>query len=196
MSSFPPLSYVCPIRWDEMHGDERERYCSRCHRTVVNLSLLTATERADLLALTPPDQLCVSYYRRLNGEFVSAEQPLTPAESRSTVQLGVAALSLGALVLAAECLPDAGPVLRQTGTELQAKIERTRDEIIDDAQHLLAKVTGRPPPGPPSPAATLILGMIICPPPAPGASGAPASSPLPAIPAVPVSANPTGLTPL
>ena len=193
MSSFPSLSYVCPIRWDEMRGDERERFCSRCHRTVVNLSLLTATERADLLARTPPDQLCVSYYRRLNGEFVSAEQPLTPAESRSAVQLGVAALSLGALAFAAECLPEAGPVLRQTGTELQAKIERTRDEIIDDAQHLLARVTGRPPP---VPAATLILGMIICPPSAPGPSAPPASPPLPAVQAIPPSANPPGLTPL
>src|SRR3954471_2717301 len=102
MSTFPTLSFACPIPWAEMRGDERERFCSKCARTVVNLSLLTEEQRRVLLADARPGKLCVAYYRRLSGEFVSAETPLAKSESRAVVQFGLTALSAAALAVVAQ----------------------------------------------------------------------------------------------
>lgn len=55
------------MKWDDMHGDERERFCAQCNRSVVNLSRLNAAERAALLASAAPGRLCVAYYQRLTA---------------------------------------------------------------------------------------------------------------------------------
>ena len=101
---FPQLSYVCPIRWEELRGDERERFCEKCGHRVSNLSAMGATERAALLAKTGRERVCASFYIRLSGEYVTPENPLTPDERSRIRQLGVAALSAGALALAAGCV--------------------------------------------------------------------------------------------
>ena len=104
MSSFPQLSYVCPIRWDELQGDERERFCARCGHRVSNLSTMDASARAALLARVGRERVCASFYVRLSGEYVTPEKPLTSEERSKIRQLGVVALSAGALALAAGCV--------------------------------------------------------------------------------------------
>ena len=104
MTAFPQLSYVCPIRWDELRGDERERFCERCGHRVSNLSAMDAAGRAALLAKLGRERVCASFYIRLSGEYVSPERPLTSEERSKIRQLGVAALSAGALALAAGCV--------------------------------------------------------------------------------------------
>lgn len=103
MKTFPRLSYVCPIPWGTLRGDERQRYCEKCGLTVTNLSELNQTEREALLARVGTERLCVSYYRRLTGEDVTPEAPLTGEERSRIKQVGVAVLSAGALALAAGC---------------------------------------------------------------------------------------------
>jgi hypothetical protein len=103
MSSFPRLSFVCPIRWDELRGDERQKFCEKCGHSVTNISELSAEAREALLAAAGEKRLCVTYYRRLSGEFVTPEAPLTNGERKRVKQVGLAALSLGALALAAGC---------------------------------------------------------------------------------------------
>ncbi|MEO7413223.1 MAG: hypothetical protein ABIZ81_07685 [Opitutaceae bacterium] len=103
MNAFPKLSFACPIPWENLSGDERARFCERCGRTITNLSELNHQERAALLA-TAQGELCVTYYRRLSGEFVTPERPLTTEERSHIKQLGRTALSAGALVLAAGCM--------------------------------------------------------------------------------------------
>lgn len=103
MSTFPQLSYVCPIRWEELVGDDREKFCATCGHHVSNLSLMSTREREALLAHARTERLCVSYYRRLSGEDVTPESPLTAAERSRTKQLGIAALAAGALSIAAGC---------------------------------------------------------------------------------------------
>lgn len=103
-NSFPQLSYVCPIRWDELRGDERERFCERCGHRVANLSAIDAAGRAALLTRIGRERVCASFYLRLSGEYVTPEKPLTSEERSKIRQLGVAALSAGALALAAGCV--------------------------------------------------------------------------------------------
>lgn len=104
MNSFPKLSYACPIPWSSLSGDERAKFCTQCGRTITNLSELDEKARLALLANASGEKICITYYRRLSGEFITPESPLTTEERASIKQLGVAALSAGALALAAGCM--------------------------------------------------------------------------------------------
>ena len=135
MSTFPKLSYACPIPWAELRGDERERFCEKCGHSVTNLSALSADARAALLAKAGKERLCVSFYVRLSGEYVTPEAPLTADERSKIRQLGVAALSAGALALAAGCVstpaqsrqPAPGEVKQ---AETHAKASPNEDVIV------------------------------------------------------------------
>ena len=104
MSLFPRLSYACPIPWASLRGDEKARFCEKCGRTITNLSEMSEEARAAFLSKPRDGELCVTYYRRLSGEFVTPETPLAPEERSKIRQLGVAVLSAGALALAAGCV--------------------------------------------------------------------------------------------
>lgn len=120
-----------------MHGDERERFCAKCSRTVVNLSQLTTAERRTLLAETDPRDLCVAYYQRLSGEYVTAEQPLTAAESRRVVQLGVTAFALGAAATALHyASPMSEPILRAQ-SDIAARIADVRNQVAERTTELI-----------------------------------------------------------
>lgn len=144
-----------------MRGDERERYCSKCSHTVVNISLLTMAEREALLANPPAGGLCVSYYRRLSGEDVSAEKPLTATESRRVVQWGVIAASAATIATAAHFAPEisasAGPGIGPAGSA----IAQTCEDLKERGKEVLYDLglMQRPPP-----AAYLIMGVMVCPP--------------------------------
>jgi hypothetical protein len=179
MSTFPQLSFACPIPWNEMRGDERARFCSKCSRTVVNLSLLTEAERVALLAEAQrtPGGLCVAYYRRLSGEFVDADAPLTPTESRRAVQFGVTALSAAALAMVAHHAPAIGRAVDGASTSAAHSYMALRDEAIVKTKETMANIGrffgGKPKDDTP----VLILGAMICTPatapsPTPPSSGA------------------------
>ena len=160
-----------------MRGDERERTCAKCRRTVVNLSLLTEEQRVAVLAEAQgrPDGLCVAYYQRLSGEFVSAETPLAPLESRRGVQFGVTALSAAALAVVAHNAPAIGQAVGSAHVTAGASYVSLRNETVENARQTMANIGrlfgGQPhEPDPP----IMLLGMMVCPtPPAPHASPAP-----------------------
>lgn len=160
-----------------MRGDERERHCAKCSRTVVNLSLLTEPQRVAVLAeaQSRPDGLCVAYYQRLSGEIVSAETPLSPRQSRRSVQFGVTALSAAALAVIAHNAPAIGQALSNAQVAASSTYGSLRDATVENATRSMANIGrlfgGQPhEPDPP----IMLLGMIVCPtPPAPPASPAP-----------------------
>lgn len=195
MTSFPRLSYACPIPWASMRGDERERYCSKCARSVVNVSLLTHDQREALLANPPPGGLCVSYYQRLSGEMVSAENPLTPAESGRVVQWGVAALSLGAVALAANITPNTHESLTRAKDTTATTITAVCHEVTTRgraAVDYVADQLGLKPK--PAPVVSVFLGMTACPIPPPSPALAPAGMTNPPASA-PASAPPSASAP-
>ena len=72
--------------------------------TIHNLSSLTLDQRAAILQRAQVEKICGSYFVRLSGELVTPESPLSPREVRGIRQVGIAALSAGALALAAGCV--------------------------------------------------------------------------------------------
>lgn len=163
MATFPTLSFACPVDWNSMRGDERERFCAKCARTVVNLSALTEEQRRALLAAAKPGELCVAYYRRLSGEFVTAERPLTDPERRRARQYGLASLSAAALALSASCVSKNTDAIALAGlTAAEAYLE-AREEAAELRDKVVAKLTRKPPP--PKRGLIMFAGMMVCPPP-------------------------------
>lgn len=67
MDANPKLSFVCPVKWDAMRGDERERFCEKCQRSVINISRMTKAQRAALLERARTDQVCVADLQRVQA---------------------------------------------------------------------------------------------------------------------------------
>ena len=158
VKSFPKLSFACPIPWAGLPGNERAKFCDQCGHTIVNFSTLTEAARRELLERAGPEKLCVTYYRRLSGEYVTPESPLTREERSRIKQLGVATLSAGALALAAGCMST--PAAKEsilspraseqtppaelaalTDAEKLARYDRNRNGQLDPAELATAKAT-------------------------------------------------------
>ena len=104
MNTQPKLAFACPMAWSEMKGSDYSRNCAECGHTIHNLSALNADERTQLLRRARNEKICGTYFMRLSGELVTPQSPLSAGEVRSIRQVGVAALSAGALALAAGCV--------------------------------------------------------------------------------------------
>ena len=71
----------CSARWDDMHGDDRVRFCDTCRRPVYNLSDLTGVEIADLVRRTEEPR-CVRFYRRADGTTLTRDCPVGHRNAR------------------------------------------------------------------------------------------------------------------
>jgi hypothetical protein len=130
MHTFPQLSYACPIPWSSLSGDEKSKFCQKCGRSITNFSELSEEARRTLLANSGHQELCITYYRRLSGEFVTPENPLTPEERSRIKQLGIAVLSAGALALAAGCVSTPAHPKEEPKKETQTTKPLRGDEPI------------------------------------------------------------------
>lgn len=62
----------CPMRWDEMQGDNRTRHCGKCSKNVYNLSAMTRQE-AESFLLASGANACVRFYRRSDGGVMTSD---------------------------------------------------------------------------------------------------------------------------
>jgi hypothetical protein len=88
----------CNASWDEMHGDERVRFCGQCSKHVYNLSAMSAEEAATLVYLKE-DELCVRFFRRRDGTFLTSDCPAGARRQRRR-QLGLCAVVVAATATA------------------------------------------------------------------------------------------------
>ncbi len=63
----------CTASWAEMQGDERERHCGDCNKSVFNLSAMTGVEASALLAGNVDGRLCVRFYQRPDGTVMTGD---------------------------------------------------------------------------------------------------------------------------
>lgn len=81
MSKFTnPLSNIkiaspCSANWDEMVGNEHQRFCGDCQLNVYNLSGMSQREAENLL-LNSENRLCVRFYRRADGTILTKDCPI------------------------------------------------------------------------------------------------------------------------
>ncbi len=67
------IASPCTVPWDEMQGDQRVRYCGTCDKNVFNLSAMSETEAATLVAQGSDRALCVRFYRRADGTLLTSD---------------------------------------------------------------------------------------------------------------------------
>src|SRR5688572_14713159 len=60
----------CPVPWDQMQGDSRVRFCTRCEKNVYNLSAMT-TEEAEQVIRENGGHLCGQIQRRGDGSIIT-----------------------------------------------------------------------------------------------------------------------------
>src|SRR4051812_668610 len=104
MNTPPKIQFACPSPWEKMQAHGSGKHCAECGHTVHDFSALTKEERAVLLERAQTEKICASYYLRLSDELVTPDSSLSDRERRSVKQVGIAALSAGALALAAGCV--------------------------------------------------------------------------------------------
>lgn len=75
------LAYPCPIDWDNMNGNERERFCKACSSKVYNLSDMSEAEAdAFLQNNLENSEICIRFYKRTDGTIKTdnCPRPLRP----------------------------------------------------------------------------------------------------------------------
>jgi ankyrin repeat protein len=114
-----PLSQIevaspCPVRWEEMEGDEKVRFCQGCGLHVYNLSAMDVEEAAERIT-QDDDRLCVRFYRRSDGTILTQDCPVgveIARRRRRKVVEGLAAAVVGAGAAGMFLMPTQGAVAR------------------------------------------------------------------------------------
>lgn len=66
------IASPCPVKFSDMKGDERKRFCEQCRQNVYNLSRLTEAEAVRLVTLSE-QRICVTFLRRLDGTVITSD---------------------------------------------------------------------------------------------------------------------------
>lgn len=69
------LAKPCSQNWDEMVGDERERFCNQCSLNVYNLSSMTRDEAEEFLQLRNDGSVCLNYTADAKGKIITDDCP-------------------------------------------------------------------------------------------------------------------------
>jgi len=80
------LSYACPVDWSSMEGDERERHCKQCSKTVFNISDLSKKEANEYLQQRSNASHCVKFYLRSDGTITTDDCPRILRPVRNTAR--------------------------------------------------------------------------------------------------------------
>jgi hypothetical protein len=89
----------CQVPWHTMTGDDRVRFCGKCHLHVYDLSAMQRAE-AEALVTRTEGNLCVRFYRRADGTVLTRDcrTVLAAARRKLALMLGLAATLLLALL--------------------------------------------------------------------------------------------------
>jgi hypothetical protein len=82
----------CSADWNEMVGDERQKFCGSCQKNVYNLSGMTKDEAENLL-LNAEGRLCVRFYKRADGTVLTQDCPVGWAAFKRRVSKTAAAFA-------------------------------------------------------------------------------------------------------
>ncbi len=158
------IAAPCPVRWDSMTGDDRERACSQCSRKVYNLSSMTKQEAQSFLQENGVNH-CVTFFRREDGTIMTDNCPVGLRKLRDQYRL-VMRVAAAAITFFMTPLAGFAKDAKECGT--------AKDAPISTNQARLEMVDGKPaihPTAPPAPRKPLhpdIAGGAWIPPPVPG----------------------------
>lgn len=76
------IASPCPVRWEDMRGDEKIRHCAQCDLKVHNFAAMTRDEAEAILrahlgedGCAPGGRVCGGWYRRADGTALLQDCP-------------------------------------------------------------------------------------------------------------------------
>ena len=93
------IASPCNMRWEEMTGGDKVRFCAACQKNVFNLSGMKRSEAQGLIQATE-GKLCARFYKRADGTILTTDCPVglaLVARRAKRVAVGAIATSLGAV---------------------------------------------------------------------------------------------------
>jgi hypothetical protein len=138
----------CPASWDAMAGDDRVRFCGQCRLNVYNLSAMSRAD-AEALVREHEGRLCVRFFRRIDGTFLTRDCPRgLAAVRRGTRYLAAKVAAAVLLILSSALLLSPRP--RSRGGETDWRQVEPIKTVVDWIEPRPTRcVMGEPPPMPP-----------------------------------------------
>ncbi|MBS1910609.1 MAG: hypothetical protein JST22_01360 [Bacteroidetes bacterium] len=82
------IATPCTASWEEMTGNDQQRYCSHCSLNVYNLSAMTREEAAGIIT-GAEGRVCVRLYRRTDGTVLTQDCPTGLRAARERVSRSI-----------------------------------------------------------------------------------------------------------
>ena len=128
----------CQTDWEAMNGDQSQRYCDQCEKSVYNFSQLTRSQAEALIARTK-GKLCARIERRPDGSILTADKSYSlPRLNQKFLRIASATMSAAlslAPVVAAKPIKNL-PVLNFS----QEKKEKSESKDTEKTARILGTV--------------------------------------------------------
>lgn len=94
------LASPCTAKWEEMDGDDRQRFCSQCQLSVLNASEMTDEEvMLSIMQLQTGARVCMRIYRRTDGTILTKDCPVGVRKVQERMRRAAAWLAGGLTML-------------------------------------------------------------------------------------------------
>jgi hypothetical protein len=125
----------CTADWDEMHGDDRVRFCGQCNLNVYNLSGMEREEAEELIS-GREGRLCVRLLVRHDGTVLTQDCPVGLRALRKKLWKGLAAAASLAFALLfgtprAEAAPAPLPKKTRTTQTAAPKVSPSPERLVE-----------------------------------------------------------------
>jgi hypothetical protein len=101
------IASPCPMKWEDMRGDDLTRRCDRCDLNVHNIGAMSTEQIEQLAQRRTTERVCITLWKRADGTIMTRDCPVGLAAARARVARALGriaaavALAIGVSTLAA-----------------------------------------------------------------------------------------------
>ena len=126
------IASPCPVSWESMSGDDRERFCGKCEKSVYDLSAMTADQAVELIR-EKQGKMCIQIYRRADGTVQTEDCPSGLKKLRQAMakKVACAIAAVGWLGISIPASAQTAPANSNAGIQAsEPACARTRGEMV------------------------------------------------------------------
>lgn len=122
------IASPCTMRWEDMSGDERLRFCQHCQKHVYNFSAMTTAEVSALIR-EKEGKLCGRIFQRADGRVLTADCPVGAEQAYHRLKILITSAA-ATIVLSMTCLAATRTFDDTRRTQARTRISYLWDETI------------------------------------------------------------------
>jgi len=86
------IATPCDSDWNDMHGDDKRRFCHKCSLFVYDMTVMDENEKLDLIRMVQnKDRVCARIYTRKDGKVLTNDCPIGERVRRAYRTVNLAA---------------------------------------------------------------------------------------------------------